>query len=186
MPHLFATPSLRYSSRPAETLTGFQVRARVNSSSRMPKAVNKPARTKPGVIDWKLIDGLYLQGLLPEAISERTGVNSRTIAVSLSRRGITKERDLTLAKQREEGRSDRLREKLGEIAESTADSLLAKAPSTPEDLNLHADTAQKVAKTASLLYGWGEGAQVAIIMPGVLTGKPEQDAIEVESAVEPD
>ena len=148
----------------------------------MTKTVTKVVKAKP---DWDNIVGLYLQGFGPTAISTKTGIHVNTIKVGLSKRKVKGQRDIAVAKQREEGRSGRLKEKLGEVAESIVDTLSNRTPSDPDGLNQHADTAQKVAKTASLIYGWGEGAQVAIIVPGVLNMRPEPEAIDVESSSEP-
>lgn len=142
--------------------------------------VTKPTR---GQVDWKDVKSLYLQGMEPADIAKKLNVNRLTINVGLSKRGITKlEREAPNFKDLQ-GLSRSTRDKLARKVEKMADCL----PDPPKGLqnqNIYADTLQKVAKTAGGIHGWGEGAQIAVIVAGDISGRPEQDAIEVESTSE--
>lgn len=142
--------------------------------------VTKPTR---GQVDWKDVKSLYLQGMEPADIAKKLNVNRLTINVGLSKRGITKlERKPPNSKDLE-SLSRSTREKLAVKVEKLTDCL----PDPPKGLqnqNIYADTLQKVAKTAGGIHGWGEGAQIAVIVAGDIGGRPDQEAIEVESSTE--
>lgn len=148
-------------------------------------SVTKASKPKP---DWKKIAALYLEGFLPQAISEKTGIGSNTIRVGLAKRGITKvrrEQSATVVANVDLVSSSRnTRTKLAAEVERTLAKVSECDPRKPEALNLHADTLQKVAKTASLVHGWGESNAVSVVLAGVITDRPEQEAIDVESEVD--
>jgi hypothetical protein len=154
----------------------------------MPVTVTKPTRNK---IDWEPIESLYLEGYLPHAIAQKTGVDARVISVGLSRRGANK-RKLEIAASNQKLDVDTLsrvtRQKIATAADRVVDRL-QDPPNNPDLLNQHADTLQKAAKTAALVHGWGETSAVAVVLAGVLTGS-EQDqesrAIDIESTAETD
>lgn len=142
-----------------------------------PATVSKP-RAKG--IDWKPIEEMYLQGLPPEVISKKTGVNSRTISVHMCRRDMYKLQQKAISEGDVEGLSKTTRSKLALAADKLADQLQA-PPKSLERQNLYADTLQKTAKTAALVHGWGETSALAVVFAGDLSGKPEQDVIDIES-----
>ena len=152
----------------------------------MPETITKPPKAKPGSIDWPMVINLYKQGLDAHDISRETGINRQTINVGLCKRGVTKEpRNLKY-----EGDSASLsrvtRAKLAAEVERTLGKVANCDPRKPEALNLHADTLQKVAKTASLVHGCGETSAIALVVTGVITDKPEREAIDVQSEVDPE
>lgn len=155
----------------------------------MQATVTKPTKLKP---DWKQIETLYLQGFLPQAISVKTGIGSNTIRVGLAKRGITKvrrEQSATVLNLNVEASSRETRAKLAAEVERTLHKVSDCDPRRPEALNLHADTLQKVAKTAALVHGWGDAGATAVVVAGVLTmrpdDQPETQVIDVESGTEP-
>jgi hypothetical protein len=148
--------------------------------------VTKRTRSTP---DWKVIENLYLQGFLPAAISQKTGIAVSTIKVGLCKRGVTKlkQKPESLVNHLGmEGMSRNTRSTLAKIVEETAEKL-KNPPKSLEKLALHADITLKTIKGASTLHGWGEGAAIALVIPGVLTGDDQgEPAIDVESSAEPD
>lgn len=147
----------------------------------MTAVLTKVPKAKP---DWKTIEGLYLQGFLPEAIAHKTGIKANTIAVGLCKRGITKKRDALVVSGDIEAVGKSTRAKIAAETERIVDKLTKYDPKRPEMMNLHADTLQKVTKTASLVHGWGDSMNLAVIVAGKFTGSASEDSIEVESKVE--
>ncbi len=129
---------------------------------------------------WEDAKARYLAGESSEDIALAIGCKRGTLDVRLHRAGLPKLREA----KRKEGRGDRTKGKFAQISENIADQLLQKTPKGLVSLNLHADTAQKGAKIAALVHGWGDGAQIAIIVAGDIEGRAELEAIEVESATE--
>lgn len=126
------------------------------------------------------VEERYLRGETTKSIADLMGCNEVTLRVHISRKQLPAIR----AERQKDGRGERTKHKFAEISENIADVLLEKTPKDHEDLNLHADTAQKAAKIAALVHGWGEGAQIAVIVAGDIGGRPDQEAIEVESSAE--
>lgn len=85
-----------------------------------------------------------------------------------------------------EDNGEKLKERLGIVAEKIAFQLDKKTPKRPEMLNLHADTALKSAKIGQAIYGWGEGISVSIVTGACVGGTSEEaePAIDVESSTD--
>lgn len=148
-------------------------------------------KEKRGVIDWNVVDALYLEGLQPLEIARRTGAKLGSIQVGLTKRGLTVKRRELQAKGQNgqicdvDALSRVTRSKIAVQADRLVDALADETPRGAEEINLQADTLQKVTKTASLVHGWGESSTVSVIMAGVLSGsddtQAEQPAIDVQS-----
>jgi hypothetical protein len=136
----------------------------------------------------KLVEALYLQGVEPSEIAVQVGTKLSTLHTGLTKRGLTKRRKeaRAMVKKADLAQLSRAtREKLAVATDLVVDNL-QEPPKQLERLNLHADTLQKAAKTAALVHGWGEGAAIALVIPGVLTGDDQGEAIDVNASVEPD
>lgn len=122
----------------------------------------------------------YFENVPIEDIAKVIGCNAGLLRTRFHRDGLPAIR----AGRSKTGRGERTKHKFAEISENIADVLLEKTPKSEEGLNLHADTAQKAAKIASLVHGWGEQTNIAVIVAGDISGDPEPDPIDVETVAD--
>lgn len=137
-------------------------------------------------IDWQAIEALYLQGFAPAVISAKTGVNARTISIHMCRHGVYKAQQKAISKpvDMDVDAASRVTRSNLAVAAARMSEKVMDPPDSPELLNQHADTAQKVGKLASTVFGWGENSAVAVVLSGVLVGNTDdqpEPAIDVES-----
>lgn len=121
--------------------------------------------------NWEQAQLLYLQGTSGPEIARIIGCKRGTLEARISRAGLPAIRE----KQRQNGRSERTKQKIAAVAENIADELSLKTPKSAEGLNQHADTLQKVTKAAALVYGWGESSVVPVVVGGLFQGFPDGD-----------
>lgn len=122
----------------------------------------------------------YMHGESAEIIARDLRCKRCVLDTRFSRDGLPAKR----LERLKEGRGERLKDKIGAVTEKIVDSVAEKEPKSLEGLNLQADTLQKATKTASLVYGWGDQTNVAIIVAGDITGDPAPEVIDVETVAD--
>lgn len=140
---------------------------------------------------------------LAEAAQKVGAKNAESLRVGLARRGVTQtlvrtateeqicNESITLRLAWQAGhilrqKSERTRQTLADVVERQAEVLATvEVPKNRDLANLHADTTQKVIKSAAAVFGWEDESRSALVFAGQLDDVQHvEPAIEVESSAE--
>jgi len=149
----------------------------------------------PVIADWDLIQTLYIQGLSPKRIMDRTGISQSTIQSRAKRYRWTALRaelasDLTRAATATlEDLSSRTKNKLGAVIERHT-QLVPTATTWNKAKEINNDI-EPLIRSAKVVFGWGDNDDNAVVRIGIMAGTvidnvPPEKSILISETLPPE